>query len=228
MIVATYISWGNMCKNRSQFSWQSQFCCLQEWAIPCCFFFRMMNGCFFPEMNGRAHPMHFFLERCQYQAHRFDKKAQFWKKKYTNNFHFQETVNYNFCCCRVGILNLHCIECANRFMDTILVFFLILVGFHLIKLRFHLHPHHHIFLWALRIYIMKNLCTPHWILWLVYHYVWSMLYCIEDICHERDIPGTMVLFPSLSDSELNFFSFWILCYECIIQKWFHILCTLGF
>ena len=87
MIVATYISWGNMCKNRSQFSWQSQFCCLQEWAIPCCFFFRMMNGCFFPEMNGRAHPMHFFLERCQYQAHRFDKKAQFWKK-YTNDFNY--------------------------------------------------------------------------------------------------------------------------------------------
>ena len=63
------------------------------------------------------------------------------EKKYTNNFHFQETVNYNFCCCRVGILNFHCSECANRFMDTILVFFLILVGFHLIKLRFQISTH---------------------------------------------------------------------------------------
>ena len=137
MIVATYISWGNMCKNRSQFSWQSQFCCLQEWAIPCCFFFRMMNGCFFPEMNGRAHPMHFFLERCQYQAHRFDKKAQFWKKNplTTSTTVQRDCKSWRF---RVGILNLHYIESTNKCIGFFSFGLYLYDGLHLIKLRFQL------------------------------------------------------------------------------------------
>ena len=123
------------------------------------------------------------------------------KKKYTNNFHYCikilliiifVVVELAFWICNALSVQTNVAIPFRSFSNLLWVFILSSWDFDISAIyTFHLHPHHHIFLWALRIYIMKNLCTPHWILCLVYHYVWSMLYCIEDICHKRNILGTI-------------------------------------